>query len=143
MDDDDFDKRFEGMDSEKYKDTPVRTFEDASVTFLQFLEAQGAKGLDPSSTDYLRLQMRYLQTLQDNNHPLDVLRNITLNPWVTPRERISAAKTLLEYTMVKVPSKFEVQGAGGRVQIDPAQLAKLTDDEITTLVALLEKTAKD
>lgn len=136
---DDFDDRFKDFDSEKYKDAPPQTFEDASVTFHQYLEAHGAKALDPSSPDYLRLQMRYLTELQDNKHPLDVLRNISLNPWAAPRERISAAKTLLEYTMMKVPNKVEVQSTGGSVKVDPRLLAKLSDEELNQLMTLLEK----
>lgn len=137
---DDFDKRFEGMDSTQYKDVPVSSFEDTSTAFMQYMSAQGAKSLDPNSTEYLRAQMKYLQEMQNNQHPLDVLRGITLNPWSNPRDRIAAAKAMLEYTMMKVPAKFEVQSSTSQVKLDPAQLSKLSDEELNTLMTLLEKT---
>lgn len=139
--DEEFERRVANMHSERYKDEVLPSVEDASRTFRQFLEARGAHKLDPMSPEALQLQMEYLQDLESNKHPLDVLRTIALNPFATPRDRISAAKTIMEYTMIKTPSKVEVAGlAGGPVRLDVSQLAKLSDSELNSLMQLLEKT---
>lgn len=129
----------------KYRDAqlPLRSFDDTNKTFLQFLEANGGKGIDPFSPEGVRLQSMYLQELQDDNHPLDVLRKISVNPFASPRDRISASKAILEYTMAKAPSKLEVSGPeGGAIKIDQKKLAALNDSELDTLLTLLNKAEK-
>ena len=106
--------------------------------FLQFLEAGGHVGLDPLSDEGLRIQAAYVKQVGD--HPLDVLKTLVANPWVKASDRISAAKTLLEYGARKVPAQFELtaQGDGG-IKLDVSLLSKLTDKELSTLEKILAK----
>lgn len=128
------------IDSRLYKDEPTPTWEDASLSYLEFLEANNGKGVDPLSTEGLALQARYLTALRDNCHPLDVLRKIALNPFAAPKDRISASKALLEYGAVKAPSRVEVTGlSGAALKIDASQLSALTDVELQKLQELLAK----
>lgn len=131
---------FSDINSEDYKDETPPSFDDTSVTYLQFLEAHGAKNVDPLSPEGLALQAQYLKELAEDNHPLDVLRKISLNPFSSARDRISAASKIMEYTMIKAPSKVEVTGAGGgALKLDHSQLAALSNEELDTLMTLLNK----
>ncbi len=127
----------------KYKDAVLPSFEDANKTYLQFLEGRGAKHINPFSTEGQSIQAQYLAELNDDNHPLDVLRKIAVNPFASARDRISASKALLEYTMLKAPSKVEISGPDGQaIKIDQSQLAALSDSEIDLLMGLLAKAQK-
>ena len=130
----------------KFKDTKLPNFEDTNRTYLQYMEAVGGKLVDPLSPDGVRLQAKYLMELDDNQHPLDILRRISVNPFAAPKDRITASKAILEYTMAKVPSKLEVSGpAGSAIKIDQSQLSALSCSELDTLLELLDKAqqAKD
>ena len=118
------------------------SFEDSNVSYLRFLEARGAKGLrtSPTSSDAFQVQADYLKELGDQQHPFDVLRRISLNPWVNPGQRIAACKALLEYTAAKMPSKVEVSGAEGQpIKIDNGALKNLSTGELDQLIRLLDK----
>lgn len=131
---------FSDFDSSQYRDEPAPTWEDTSVSYLQFLEARGAKGVSPLSPEGQELQAQYLASLSNNDHPLDVLRKIALNPFSSPRDRISASKAIMEYTMIKAPSKVEITGAQGQaLKIDQTQLQALSNSELDQLMILLGK----
>jgi hypothetical protein len=135
---------FSDIDSSDFKDEPTPSFEDTNVPYMQYLEARGAKNVDPMSTEGLALQAKYLLELENNTHPLDILRKITVNPFAAIRDRISAAKAIMEYTMVKSPSKVEVSDStGGQLKIDRTQLAALSDEEVEQLLKLLSKASKE
>lgn len=124
----------------KHKDDVLPDFNDTNKTYLQFLEGRGAKNISPLSAEGQELQAKYLAELGDDQHPLDVLRKISLNPFAMPKDRISASKALLEYTMVKAPSKVEVSGPEGKaVKIDQSQLSALSDKELDLMMTLLAK----
>lgn len=117
-------------------------WEDDNTSYLTFLEGHpaGKRGVNPTSADAFQVQADYLKVLGEHQHPVDVLRRISLNPWCSPRDRISAAKTLLEYSMAKMPGKIEVSGpAGGAIQIDQSQLKNLSTQELDQLIKLLDK----
>lgn len=114
--------------------------QDPNVLYLQYLEAQGGKMVNPLSPQGLELQAAYLQQMKDSTHPFDILRRISINPFLPPKDRIAASKTLLEYMARKVPSTLEVTGAdGGPVQVDTEALKNLSSSELDMLSALLEK----
>ena len=121
----------------KHKDDVLPNFKDMNKTYLQFLEGRGAKNISPLSIEGQELQSRYLAELGDDQHPLDVLRKISLNPFAMPKDRIAASKALLEYTMVKAPNKVEVSGPEGKaVKIDQTQLSALSDKELDLMMTL-------
>lgn len=106
--------------------------------FLAFVEAQGGVGLDPLSDEGVRLQAAYVKLVGD--HPLDVLKTLCKNPFVKPSDRISAAKTLLEYGARKVPAQLELSGRGGEpLRLDQSALGKLSAKELEQLENLLAK----
>ena len=114
--------------------------QDPNVLYLQYLEAQGGKMVSPLSQEGLELQAAYLKQMEGNTHPFDILRRISINPFLPPKDRIAASKTLLEYMARKVPSTLEVTGAdGGPVQVDTEALKNLSSSELDMLSALLEK----
>jgi len=118
-------------------------FEDSNVAYLQYIEAQGAKGISPLSQEGVELQARYLLQLNNNDHPLDILRRISVNPFAQPKDRIAASRTMLEYMARKVPATLEVAGPDGKaIQIDNNALKKLSGEDLEVLVALLEKVNK-
>ena len=113
---------------------------DNNIKYLEYLEAHGGKMISPLSKEGLELQAAYLKSLGENQHPFDVLRRISINPFIPPKDRIAASKTLLEYMARKVPSSLEVSGPeGGPVQLDSEALKNLTASELDTLATLLEK----
>lgn len=105
--------------------------------FLQYVEAHGHKEADPLSDEALRLQAQYIAEVGD--HPLDVLKTLVRNPFVKPSDRITAAKTLLEYGARKVPAQLDVSAKNVAISIDPAQFAALSASELETLEKLLGK----
>lgn len=118
------------------------SFEDENLSFLTFLEARGAKavGANPTGPEALQVQADYLHSLGDNQHPFDVLRKISLNPWCAPKDRIAASKALLEYTAAKMPSKVEVSGNEGKaIEIDHKSLKNLSTSELDQMIKLLDK----
>ena len=104
---------------------------DVEVTpaFLQYLEANGAdENLDPLSDDAVKYQAAYVKHV--GSHPMDVLKSLVANPLVKPSERIQAAKTLMEYSMRKIPSNIEISGPkGGALTIE-----LLSADQLKSLV---------
>lgn len=117
-------------------------FEDGNMSFLTHLEGRGAKALrmDPTSAEALQVQADYLKTLGDNHHPFDVLRRISLNPWVAPKDRIAASKALLEYTAAKMPTKIEQTTTEQKtIEIDNKALKNLSAQELDTMIKLLDK----
>lgn len=117
-------------------------FEDDSLSFLTHLEGRGAKALrmDPTSSESLQIQADYLKVLGDNQHPFDVLRRLSLNPWVSPKDRIAASKALLEYTAAKMPTKIEQTTTEQKtIEIDNKALKNLNAQELDQMIRLLDK----
>lgn len=116
---------------------------DNNIKYLEYLEAHGGKMINPLSKEGLELQAAYLKSLGENQHPFDVLRRISINPFIPPKDRIAASKTLLEYMARKVPATLEVSGPeGGPVQLDSEALKNLSASELDMLASLLEKANK-
>lgn len=107
--------------------------------FLAFVEAKGHKTWDPLTKEGLDMQALYIQ--ECSQHPVDVLTRIMTNTYCTPSERMTAAKTLMEYSMRKVPSNVEVLSTTQAIKIDASALANLSTEELDTLQALLAKAA--
>lgn len=129
-------------DGDKDDLNPV-VFEDSNIAYMQYLDAHGGKMVDPLSREGLELQAAYLKYLNKQDHPLDTLRRISVNPWAQTKDRIAAAKALLEYTARKIPSTIEISGNDGKpLQIDAGAMKNLSNDDLDTLVKLLEKANK-
>jgi hypothetical protein len=108
------------------------------LTFLSYIEGLGRKSIDPLSAEGLEIQAKYVQALPQ--HPMDVLRRIMINPFCSPNERISAAKTVMEYSMRKVPSNVELTGKNGApIKLDTSALSKLSLEELAQMEELLAK----
>jgi len=115
-------------------------FEDDNVSYLNYLEVHGAKQVDPLSPEGIRVQAEYLKMLGNHQHPFDVARRISLNPWCSPKDRLAAAKLLMEYTMRKIPSQVEMSTPEGQsIKLDSSQLKNLSNDDLEKLVNLISK----
>ena len=118
------------------------TFEDTNTSYLAYLEGRGAKKahLDPTGAKALEVQAEDLHELGDQQHPVDVLRRISLNPWVSPRDRIAASKALLEYTAAKMPTRIDqVNTETKTIEIDNKALKNLSSQELDQMIKLLDK----
>lgn len=118
------------------------TFEDTNTSYLAYLEGRGAKKahMDPTGAKALEVQAEYLHELGDQQHPFDVLRRISLNPWVSPRDRIAASKALLEYTAAKMPTRIDqVNTETKTIEIDNKALKNLSTAELDQMIKLLDK----
>ena len=81
------------------------------LSFLEFLEARGnVLGIDPISDDGLRLQALYV--LHFSQHPMDFLQRIMSNPMTETKDRIAAARILMEYSMRKPTQDMSVELTG-------------------------------
>ena len=117
-------------------------FEDDNMSFFKHLEGRGAKALhmNPTGAEALQIQADYLKVLGDNQHPFDVLRRISLNPWCAPKDRIAASKALLEYTASKMPTKIEQTTTEQKtIELDAKALKNLSTSELDTMIKLLDK----
>ena len=118
------------------------SFEDTNVSYLPYLEGVGAKRarMDPTGAKALQVQADYLHELGDNHHPFDVLRRISLNPWCSSKDRIAACKTLMEYTMAKIPTKIEQTNSETKtIEVNTAALKNLSAAELDQMIKLLDK----
>lgn len=119
-------------------DIPENPEVQDALTFLSYIEGLGRKSIDPLSAEGLEIQAKYVHDLPQ--HPMDVLRRIMVNPFCSPNERISAAKTVMEYSMRKVPSNVELTGKNGAaIKLDTSSLAKLSIEELSQMETLLAK----
>jgi hypothetical protein len=122
------------------EDEVIPNFEDANTTYLQFIEAQGGKGIDMLSAEGVALQAAYLKELGNQQHPFDIARRLSLNPFAAPQVRLNACKLLLEYMARKIPATMELSGPNGTpLSVNSDQLKKLTSTELDVLLSLLEK----
>lgn len=71
--------------------------------------------------------------------PLEFLAEVYRSPLHDPKDRINAAKAILEYTHRKLPTKAETNVNLSGPKLNPAMLQGLTDSELETLIKLLEK----
>lgn len=117
----------------------VLSAEDASL--LRFIEGKGTKiaVVDPLSDEGLRLQALYVQSF--SQHPLDVMRRIMENPFSDTKDRMSAAKTIMEYSLRKPTQNLALDAKSIGLSLDASALAGLSDSELTTLEKLLSKAA--
>ena len=120
---------------------PIDTSDSTdTANFMAYIEGIGRKGVDPLSPEALKIQAQYVAELPQ--HPMDILRRLMTNPFCSPNERISAAKTLMTYSMRAIPNNVELTGKdGSAIKIDGKMLSNLTDKELETLQSLLVKAA--
>jgi hypothetical protein len=72
--------------------------------------------------------------------PLEYLTHTYRNPWQETKDRIAAAKAVLEYVHRKLPQRIELQGDITETRkLTAESLGKLSDDELTVFTKLLEK----
>jgi hypothetical protein len=109
------------------------------MSMLRWLEARGnsVTQLDPLSDEGLRLQALYVQSF--SQHPLDVMRRIMENPFSEPRDRMSAAKSIMEYSLRKPAQQLALDAKGVGLTIDASQLANLSTKDLDLLEKLLSK----
>ena len=122
---------------------PIDTSDDTqSPGYFAYLEGMGYKDMDPLSAEALKLQAEYVKNLPQ--HPLDILKRLSVNPFCSPNERISACKALMQYTMRAVPSNLELTGKDGGpiVKFDADAFKNLSDGELETLQKLLAKSSQ-
>ena len=75
--------------------------------------------------------------------PIEFLTAVYRHPLPLLRDRITAAKTVVEYTSRTMPSALELTGLnGGPLKVSSAMLSALSDAELADLEALLAKAAR-
>ena len=109
------------------------------MTLLRWLDARGngVTQIDPLSDEGLRLQALYVQSF--SQHPLDVMRRIMENAFSDPKDRMTAAKAIMEYSLRKPAANMELSAKVNVLKLDPAQLSALSEKELDQLEALLAK----
>ena len=80
--------------------------------------------------------------VQSGVTPIEFLTNVFRDDDQDMKNRIVAAKTVMEYTHKKIPTEIGVSGSIKSV-LDPQTLSKLEDSEIETLLALFKKASED
>lgn len=72
--------------------------------------------------------------------PLEFLTHTYRNPWHELKDRISAARAVLDYVHRKLPQRIEVEGSVMETRkLDASSLGKLSDEELEVFTKLLEK----
>lgn len=110
---------------------------ETEALFLSFVEAQGAKHVDPLSNEALELQAKYISQVGD--HPLDVLKTLARNPFVKPSDRINAAKVLLEYGTRKPGTDINLSAPTATLSVDMTMFSGLSAKDLKALEELLSK----
>ena len=76
--------------------------------------------------------------------PLEFLSDVFRDPMNDIKERISAAKYVLDYAHKKVASESSINGSLTlKNSIDPQTLMKLSDADIDSLISILKKTTDE
>lgn len=122
------------------RDTATRIYAtEEDMSLLRFIEGKGQRVqlLDPLSDEGLRLQSLYVQ--QFSMHPIDVLRRIMENPFSDPKDRMSAAKSIMEYTLRKPTQQMAIDAKSVGLSIDASQLSNLSAKDLDLLEKLLQK----
>ena len=111
------------------------------MSYLKFIEGKGQRVeiMDPLSDEGLRLQALYVQNF--SQHPMDVVRRMMENPFTDPKDRLSAAKLLMEFTQRKPTQNMSIAASGTVVTLDPSTLKALNTKELDALEKILEKLA--
>lgn len=106
---------------------------------MRFLEGRGTRvaSVDPLSDEGLRLQAVYVQSF--SQHPLDVMRRIMENPFSDPKDRMTAAKAIMEYSMRKPTQSLALDAKSVGLSVDASQLQNLTAKELDMLEKILSK----
>lgn len=126
-----------GVEARRVAAQTLDTEQDMSM--LRWLEARGnsVPQIDPLSDEGLRLQALYVQSF--SQHPLDVMRRIMENPFSEPRDRMSAAKSIMEYSLRKPAANMVLDAKSVGLTIDASQLSNLSAKELDTLEKILSK----
>jgi len=114
---------------------------EMEMSYLKFIEGKGQRVeiMDPLSDEGLRLQALYVQNF--SQHPMDVVRRMMENPFTDPKDRLSAAKLLMEFTQRKPTQNMSIAASGTVVTLDPSTLKALNTKELDALEKILEKLA--
>lgn len=76
--------------------------------------------------------------------PIEFLCNAYRNPFNPMKERINAAKSVMEYVHKKIATELKVKGdPSAPLGVARLDVGKLSDDELVQLAALLEKVGAD
>lgn len=115
------------------------TLSSEDMDYIRWLEGRGQRVavMDPLSDEGLRLQALYVQNF--SMHPLDVMRRIMENPFSDPKDRMTAAKSIMEYSLRKPAANLELSAKVASLNIDPSTLSALSTKELDTLEKLLSK----
>ena len=121
----------------------VGTPTDDEWNYIKFLDTHGQRVelIDPLSDEGLRFQALYVQNL--SQHPLDYLQRVMSNPFADPKDRIAAAKTLLEYGVRKPGQSLDIKASSSVLNIPTSQLSGLTAKELDSLETLLSKASSN
>lgn len=110
-------------------------------TTQSMLEEYSALGVGPSDIPDALDDPDWVRST--GKTPIEFLTAAYRHPLVPLKDRISAAKTVAEYTSRKMPSAIELAGKdGGPLRVSNAMLSGLSDEELSTLEALLDKAAR-
>lgn len=134
-DDDDFINSSPQDASRPYKG-PTVSFEEA---YKQMLEAWA----DGSVPDGVSVESEWAK--RSGLTPIEFLCDAYRNPYNPMKERINAAKAVMEYVHKKLATELKLKGdPSAPLSVAKLDVAKLSDAELTLLAALLEKVgAKD
>ncbi len=73
--------------------------------------------------------------------PLEFLTSVFRDPLNDMRDRLTAARSVMEYAHKKLASEINVSGGVGvKGSLDAKSLTKLSDEEVDTLLKILAKT---
>lgn len=81
--------------------------------------------------------------VQTGETPLEFLASVYRTPAHDIKDRVVAAKAILEYTHRKVPTKSETTVSMTHAAIDPALFKGLSDDELKQLVEMLARASEN
>lgn len=120
-------------------ETTNRVLSEEDASLLRFIEGKGTKiaVVDPLSDEGLRLQALYVQSF--SQHPLDVMRRIMENPFSDTKNRMIAAKTIMEYSLRKPTQSLALDAKSIGLNVDASALANLSEKELDVLEKLLKK----
>lgn len=119
---------------------PEQNKESANDPFAARAEELLAEGLEANSPSELLSTPEELWVKSQGWTPLEYLTHTFRNPWQETRDRISAAKAVLEYVHRKLPQRVEIEGNVVETKkLSTEGLSKLSDKELELFTKLIEK----
>lgn len=116
----------------------ARPYQGPSISFEEHVRQMSEAFADGSVPEGTSVEAEWAK--RSGLTPIEFLCDAYRNPFNPMKERINAAKSVMEYVHKKIAAELKLKGdPSAPLSVARLDVARLSDDELTLLAALLEK----